>query len=190
MLFRSAAFLATLGWRTAFTVLGIVSMAVLVPVVILAVRSNPRPPEIRSAEQRDRPDDLPDELNEEKRPAHATEVRLDGGPPSTTIVSRQLALLVIVYAICGFQDFFVATHVVAFAQDQGVGTVLAGNLLAWMGLMGLVGVLLSGVLADAFGAKNPTVQCFLIRIFIFAFILFFQGTVAVAVFAQIGRAHV
>ena len=48
----------------------------------------------------------------------------------TILRSRQFVLLVIIYAICGFQDFFVATHVVAFAQDQGVGTVLAGNLLA------------------------------------------------------------
>lgn len=172
-----SAFLATLGWRTAFTILGIVSMAVLVPVVFLAVRSRPQPSATRSATGRDpldyvgRPDGSEASLGERS------------SPEIGTIVSRQLVLLVIVYAICGFQDFFVATHVVAFAQDQGVGTVLAGNLLAWMGLMGLAGVLLSGVLADTFGATRPTVLCFLIRIFVFAYILLFQDTVAIAVFA-------
>ena len=168
-----AAFLATLGWRTAFTVLGVVSMAVLTPVVFLAVRSRP-------SAVGDRPADT---VNE-REPSVRRGAPLDAGLPLGAILrSRHLALLVIVYAICGFQDFFVATHVVAFAQDQGVGTVLAGNLLAWMGLMGLAGVLLSGALADAFGASRPTVLCFLLRIFVFAYILFFQDTVAVAVFA-------
>ncbi len=172
-----AAFLATLGWRTAFTALGIISMAVLAPVVFFAVRSHP--------------DNLPS-LDSEQHGLEAGEKDTDSSAgivadlslqPGTILRSRQLALLLFIYAICGFQDFFVATHVVAFAQDQGLGTVLAGNLLAWMGLMGLVGVLLSGVLADAFGAKNPTLICFLLRVVIFAFILFFQDTVAVAVFA-------
>ena len=49
--------------------------------------------------------------------------------------------------------------------------------------MGLMGVILSGVLADAFGAGLPTALCFVLRIFIFAYIIFFQDTVAVAVFA-------
>ena len=33
------------------------------------------------------------------------------------------------YGICGLDDFFVSTHVVALAQDRGVDTLLAGNLL-------------------------------------------------------------
>lgn len=166
-----AAFLATLGWRAAFTTLGIVTVAVLAPVVFFAVRSRPNP----TGSQPSPGSDRPNSGAEGRGPTARSLGRI--------LRSRQLTLLVIVYAICGFQDFFVATHVVAFAQDQGVGTVLAGNLLAWMGLMGLAGVLLSGALADAFGASLPTLLCFLLRIFVFAFILFFQDTVAVAVFA-------
>jgi sugar phosphate permease len=172
-----AAFLATLGWRTAFTALGIISMAVLAPVVFFAVRSHPDNLPSPDSEQHGL------EAGEKDTDSSAGIVADLSLQPGTILRSRQLVLLLFIYAICGFQDFFVATHVVAFAQDQGLGTVLAGNLLAWMGLMGLVGVLLSGVLADAFGAKNPTLLCFLLRVVIFAFILFFQDTVAVAVFA-------
>jgi len=172
-----AAFLATLGWRTAFTALGIISMAVLAPVVFFAVRS--RPDNLPSPDSDRHGEEIGDEESES-----SSEIIVNTGLQLDNILrSRQLALLLFIYAICGFQDFFVATHVVAFAQDQGLGTVLAGNLLAWMGLMGLVGVLLSGMLADAFGAKNPTLLCFLLRVVIFAFILFFQDTVAVAIFA-------
>jgi len=93
-----------------------------------------------------------------------------------------MVLLVLIYAICGMQDFFVVTHIVAYARDQGIGAVLAGNLLALMGLMGLLGVLASGLLADAFGAVRPTVICFVIRIFIFAWIIFDQSAASIIVF--------
>jgi len=51
---------------------------------------------------------------------------------------RQFWLLLGVYAICGLDDFFVTTHVAAFAQDRGMGALTAGHLLALMGLTGLV----------------------------------------------------
>ena len=103
--------------------------------------------------------------------------------------SRPYLLLAAIYTICGFQDFFVATHIVAFAQDQGVGDVLAGNLLAWMGVMGLLGVLVAGVMADAFGASRPTALCFVMRIGIFALILVFQDTPAILAFGLLYGFH-
>ena len=68
----------------------------------------------------------------------------------------------VVYAICGFQDFFVATHIVAFALDEGVRPLLAGNMLAFMGLAGLVGVLVAGGLNDRFGPRFPAAASFVI----------------------------
>ena len=54
---------------------------------------------------------------------------------------------------------------------------LAGNLLAWMGVMGLLGrICTAGVMSDALGASRPTALCFVMRIGIFALILFFQNT--------------
>src|ERR1700752_7036 len=37
-------------------------------------------------------------------------------------------LLLTIYALCGLDDFFVTTHVAAFAQDRGLGILAAGNL--------------------------------------------------------------
>ena len=162
-----AAFLTKFGWRMSFTVLGLVNMVVLVPLVLVAVR--PRPTD-RLGDAGGIPDT--GHLPEEVAPAQESMLR-----------STRLWLLIMVYAVCGFQDFFVATHVVAFALDRGIGTVLAGNLLALMGLMGLAGVLLSGILSDAFGPARPTALCFLMRLGIFAFIIYFQGHAAVIVFA-------
>ena len=97
--------------------------------------------------------------------------------------SKQFRLLVVIYAICGFQDFFMATHVVAFAQDQGVGSVLAGNMLALMGLLGLIGVLTAGVVSDSWGAARPAALCFALRIAIFAYMMSFQSKPAILTFA-------
>lgn len=161
-----AAVLVSLDWRWSFTILGIANVAVLAPLVFLAVRDDP---------------------SEANRPMVGSIARAMPPPDSAlslsrALTSRQLTLLVMIYAVCGIQDFFVTFHIVAFAQDQGVGPVLAGNLLALMGLMGLMGVLASGLLADAFGAVRPTVICFLVRMFIFTFIIFDQSTASIMVF--------
>ncbi len=162
-------FVVSLGWRTSYQVLGAANLVVLVPLVLATVRS--RPP---AATQ----------TGLDRIPEAETGLRGgDGGPLRFIFASGQLWVLVAIYAICGFQDFFIATHVVAFASDQGVGPVLAGNVLALMGLAGLAGVLSSGLLADAFGAARPTMVCFLLRIAIFALVFFVQDTPAIIAFA-------
>ena len=161
-----ASLLVAIGWRSSFTILAIANVAVLLPLTLLVVRPGPPAPEPESASPA-APGSEP--------PPQPLSLR-------QALSSRPFLLLVGIYSICGFQDFFVATHIVAFAQDKGVGDVLAGNLLAWMGVMGLLGVLVAGVMADALGASRPTALCFVMRIGIFALILLFQGTPAILIF--------
>jgi hypothetical protein len=93
--------------------------------------------------------------------------------------------LVLVYAICGFGDFFVSTHVVAFAQDRGISALFAGNLLALMGLTGLLGVLLAGYWSDRAGPVWPTALCFLARAGVFALVLIDQSPLSIGLFALV-----
>ncbi|PKB80965.1 MAG: hypothetical protein BZY88_07410 [SAR202 cluster bacterium Io17-Chloro-G9] len=162
-----ASSVVSLGWRTSYQVLGAANLVVLAPLAMAVVRSGP------PADTQMSPDNIPE----------AEANWAGGGPLRFIFASRQLWVLVAIYAICGFQDFFVATHMVAFALDQEVGPVLAGNMLALMGLVGLAGVLLSGIMADAFGAARPTILCFLLRIGIFALVFFVQDTPAIITFA-------
>jgi predicted MFS family arabinose efflux permease len=99
--------------------------------------------------------------------------------------TRQFWLLIAVYAICGFDDFFVTTHVVAFAQDRGVDAFLAGNLLALMGLTGLIGVVGGGALSDRSGPAWPTTLSFVARVFVFGLLMVDQSATSVAVFALV-----
>lgn len=86
------------------------------------------------------------------------------------IVSPKFIGLTIIYAICGFQDFFISTHIASFATDNGIEEQIAGNLLAIMGLFALGGVLIGGFLGDKFKAGLPTFVCFSIRLAIFILI--------------------
>lgn len=155
--------LAAVGWRRALTILATANAVALLPLALLVIR--PAPPADGGA---------------------ASAAPGEPAPPPLTLwralSSRPFLLLVAIYTVCGFQDFFVATHIVAFAQDRGVSDALAGNLLAWMGLLGLLGILAAGVLADAFGATRPTAMCFLLRIAAFGLILPLQSAPAILIF--------
>ncbi len=152
-----AAILVGLGWRSVFLWLGIVNLA-LVPFVLWAVR------------------DQKTGSSADKRPPSGSSV-------GETFRTRYFWLLITMYGICGFQDFFAATHVVAFALDQGLKPLLAGNLLAFMGLAGLVGVIAAGTWSDRFSPIGATVICFIVRIVIFAMVLISKDSWSVTAFA-------
>ena len=165
--------LVRFGWRTSYAALGLANLAILVPVVLAAVRSAPPLPER-------------DESPRDESPAANDTTPAPGPAPlwsGPLLTSRTLWLLGGIYAICGFQDYFVATHVVAFALDMGISTLIAGNLLALMGLMGLLGVLIAGFMCDALGPGRPTLLCFVMRIGIFALVMLSQAKPSVMAFA-------
>ncbi len=87
------------------------------------------------------------------------------------------------YATCGFADFFVSTHIVAFAQDRGLDTLLAGNLLGLMGLTALAGVFWAGWWSDKTGPYDPMLACFIVRLAAILLILVDQSTISVIAFA-------
>ena len=175
-----ASSLALIGWRNAYIALGVVNLLIVVPLVIAFARPNPETrPEPASSSRHSRENGNPEAHTAPPVPSTDTTAL----PSRTIFASRQLWLLLVVYAICGFQDFFVATHVVAFAQDKGMTAELSGTLYAFMGLFGLFGVMSAGLLADRFNSALPTALCFVGRIACFGLIIVSQSTVAIVIFA-------
>ena len=158
--------LTTLGWRGSFLALGVATLVCVLPLVLAAGKAAPPAPTPgRGREARGSPAAPATVVG----PAGAAD--REAGTLREALASKRLRLLLVIYAICGFQDFLVATHVVAFALDEGVDSLLAGNMLALMGLTGLAGVLLAGVLNDRYGPVLPTVLCFVLRIGVSALVL-------------------
>ena len=187
-------------WRYAYIALGAVTFVIVVPLVIAFARPNPEPASTRHSREGGNPEGQGEDRNSTQSVTHRAPVRSEvlskskdeppappletaALPAKTIFTSRQLWLLLVIYAICGFQDFFVATHVVAFAQDKGLTAAFSGTLYAFMGLLGLFGVMSAGILADRFSSIHPTALCFLARIVCFALIILSQSTPAIVVFA-------
>ncbi len=153
-----AAVLARIGWRSIFLWLAAAQIA-LVPLLVITL------------------------------PARTTRqiatVPAEGMNVTAALRTSKLWLLLAIYAICGLDDFFVATHVVAFAQDRGVAALFAGNLLALMGLTALFGVLATGVISDRFGPIGTTAASFAARVAVFGLISIDQSTLSIAIFALV-----
>jgi predicted MFS family arabinose efflux permease len=99
--------------------------------------------------------------------------------------TKQFWLLIGIFAVCGFDDFFVTTHVVAFAQDRGLDAYVAGNLLAAMGIAGLIGVIISGGWGDRSGPIAPTIATFAARVAVFGLVTVDQSPLSVMIFAMV-----
>lgn len=154
-----AALMLTMSWRSIYVLLGVAHL-VLLPLLLLVI-----PKATPFAAKAARP--------------------LAGIGLLEAFRGRQLWLLLAIYAICGFDDFFVTTHVVAFAQDRGIDSLLAGNLLALMGLTGLVGVIAGGALSDRAGPAWPTALSFVGRVAVFGLIMVDQSALSVTIFALV-----
>jgi predicted MFS family arabinose efflux permease len=158
MIAALAAALEQIGWRAAF-VWAAAAHAVLIPLLLLMLPATP--------------------------PGRAGETLPAGIGLGEAARTRRFWLLLVIYAICGLDDFFVGTHVVAFAQDRGVGTLLAGNLLAFMGLTALFGVLAAGAFSDRTGPVLPTVLAFGARIAVFGLVMVDQSPLSISIFALV-----
>jgi MFS family permease len=155
-----AAVLAGIGWRWVYFWIA-AAHAVALPVVLWGLRSPPAAADT---------------------PARNAQP-VTGLSIAEAARTRRFWLLLAVYAICGFDDFFVSTHIVAFAQDRGLDTLLSGHLLALMGLTALMGVLWAGAWADKVGPGWPTLLCFALRVALFGWILLDQSALSVGAFA-------
>ena len=158
MIAALAAVQAEIGWRWVFVWLGIAHV-VLLPFLILA---------------------LPLRMEQ-----NTTAAQHGGMSVREAARTPRFWLLLAIYAICGFDDFFVSTHVVAFAQDRGVDGLLAGNLLAFMGLTGLIGLLATAFASDRIGPAWVSAVAFAARVGIFGLIAVDQSPLSIAVFALV-----
>jgi predicted MFS family arabinose efflux permease len=160
MMAAMASVLTEAGWRAVYVWLGLAHVLVL-PIALLAFRqetgSATAPPLVQVPE---------------------TSMR-------AAIRSRRFWVLLGLYALCGLDDFFVSTHVVAFAQDQGIDVLLSGHLLALMGLTGFAGVIAAGAWSDRSGPAWPALASFVLRILAFGLVLLDQSTLSVAIFALV-----
>jgi len=165
------------GWRVSYFCIGLVMLVVIVTLALVVIKGDPH--------------DLGLEPWGHK---NGVNVRKDKDRKVTDINSRDLGLtdamktytfwlFAAVMFVCGSGDFLVTTHLIPMVTDYNIPATTAGNMLAWLGLMSLPGILIAGPLSDMIGNKIPIILTFLMRFALFILILKFQGLVSFYVFA-------
>ena len=138
------AFLDAYGWQTAFVLLGIAALAMLP--MAGAITGRAAAPAV--APQRFRA-----ALTEAAR--HRGYLLLNAG-----------------FFVCGFQVIFISTHLPAYVADRGLPAEVGAWTLALVGLVNIVGSIVSGMLGDRFSKKSLLTLLYLGRaVMIAAFVL-------------------
>lgn len=164
-------------WRASYLTIGLIMLVVNVTLALLVIRGDP------------------DELGQ--RPfgdQGGNKTEEEGGQISSDGKPRDLSLreamrtpsfwfFLIVMFICGSGDFLVTTHLIPWVTDHGISPITAGNMLAWLGLMSLAGILVAGPVSDLIGNKIPIALTFVLRFILFLLILRYQNLGFFYVFA-------
>lgn len=118
----AALMIPLLGWRATYLYAGLVLAVIALPVLLFT----PEP-----------------SVNAPRRASDGAPVALPRRP-----IGRDVWLLGIGFFGCGFTDQFVSFHLVALAQDAGLSAEAGAAALGLLSLVGIIGSVASGPLAD------------------------------------------
>jgi sugar phosphate permease len=132
----ATALIPPLGWRETYILLGVIVLIVGVPVLLALVRD---PPALAS---------------------------MDTGHGVAMIARRpglDVWLVGLGYFGCGFSDQFISIHFVALASDSGIDPLLAAGMLSLLLVIGMLGSVASGPIADRAPPRYLLAVLYLVR---------------------------
>lgn len=177
------------GWRIASLWIAGLSLALNLPLAFGVVRGDPADFGLAPYGAGDRSKraagalEAPTETATHTRPAPSGAGALPGLTLSQALRTRSLWMFTIIMFICGGGDYLVTTHLVAMATDYGISASTGAAMLAWLGLLAMGGVLLTGPAVDAIGNRLPIAVTFLLRVALFVMLLTFKGSVSFWIFS-------
>ena len=165
------------GWRISYFSIGLVMLVVIVSLGLFVIKGDPEDLGIEPFGQKS--GDKPTRLKE--RDFHGTypqDLRL-----MQAARTYPFWLFLSFMFICGSGDFLVTTHLIPYVTDHEVSSIAAGNLLAWLGLLSLGGILVAGPVSDLIGSKIPIALTFVLRFLVFLLILKYQNLTSFYIFS-------
>ena len=169
-----------LGWRITWGVLGVMILAVGLPMALLIIRNNP-------SETGDSPDGDTSPVGNTSSPSSIS--RLSGHSESDSwtdaLRSLQIWQLTGAYFVCGITTAIISFHYVPFALDQGFSIATAGLAFGLMNGLNLVGVLSTGFLSDKVSRKSLLAIVYAVRALAFVMLIFAPSVIGLWSFAII-----
>lgn len=157
-------------WRLSYLIIGLCMGIVNIPFIIFIIKKSPEEVGLKPYGYKG----FEGETYERRKELLISDREKIDLTLKEAMSTRSFWLFTLIMFVCGSGDFWMITHLIPFATDQGISPFTAGNIMAWYGLMGLIGVLIAGPSSDIFGNKIPLAVTFLIRFISFIIILNLQ----------------
>jgi MFS family permease len=157
--------IAAFGWSTAYLVLAAATWVIMIPSALM-LRRDP-------AEKGLRPYGADEAVvtldNGERKAATGAET---GIALRAAALYKPLWILFVTYFLINFCLQMVMVHLVNFATDIGVASLIAATFISIIGLGSFVGRLLMGAASDRIGAYNALLICCIIMMSTLSFLIF------------------
>lgn len=165
------------GWRISYFSVGLIMLLMISALALFIIKGDPQDLDLK-------PYGHHNEEAEGRNDAQKSG-RIKAGDLSLSDAAKTYSFwfFVTFMFICGSADFMITTHLIPLVTDYNISPTTAGNMLAWLGLMSLVGLLIAGPASDKIGTKTPIALTFLLRFLLFTLILNYQNQLALYVFA-------
>ncbi|WP_117170052.1 MFS transporter [Paraliobacillus sediminis] len=162
----TGALIASSSFRTAFVVLGLIMLVIVVPFVLIVVKNNP-------SEVNQMPDGDPSSSFTVVKSVSLSEA----------LKSREFWIATLGFATCGFTLYLVAMHLPNFAVDLGGGKSLGGKLLGIAAFGSAISMLVTGQLTPVFGKRKLLIMLYMVRLLAFIWLAVSPGIWQLYVFA-------
>jgi MFS family permease len=164
------------GWRISYLSIGLMMLLVNMALVLFVIKESADHHDTTSLR-------VKREEKKETREEIASSDHLQDLSLGEAMKTSPFWLFLVVMFVCGSGDFLVTTHLIPFVTDHGIHPAQAGNMLAWIGLMSLFGVLMAGPASDLIGNRVPMAIAFLLRFGAFLLILTHESSTSFYIFS-------
>lgn len=137
LLLLTGILIASAGFQTAFVVLGLIMLFIIVLVVLFLTKNNPQ--DVNQV-----PDGDTSSIISSPQSALLSEA----------LLSKEFWIATIGFVSCGYTLYLVTMHLPKYAVDLGGGTALGGQLLGIAALASAISMWLTGQLSRTYGKRN------------------------------------
>ena len=148
--------IAEINWRMAFTILGGITLLLVLPLSQLFKRD---PAEIGLFPDGVKPSETMASAEESAESKTLNNIQGLGLSLSQALRTRSFWLFIFFHVFFGICLMMIATHVIPYATDIGFSAVAASLIISLMGGARFIGNVLAGVISDRVGGKKTVVVC-------------------------------
>ncbi len=170
-------FVLRYGWRVSYFYISLVMLVTITLLTLFIIKGDPHDLGLEPYGHKNK------ESPGDRSVSESADIALTDLGLTDAMKTSSFWVFMIVMIICGSGDFLITTHLIPMVTDYNISAATAGNMLAWLGLMSLAGILIVAPISDITGVKIPISLTMLLRVCLFLLILNYQSRVSFYIFS-------